>query len=65
MRTHITGVAGSNPARVTNKSPLVKKATESYLTKATSLENFRALSLVSAALDAAVSSRGGIMAHAA
>ena len=38
VRTHNAGVAGSNPARVTRKAPLIRKATRKYLTKSTSLE---------------------------
>ena len=48
VRTHNTGAERSNPGRVTMKTPLVRKATGHHLTKLTSLEKLKALSLASA-----------------
>ena len=48
MRTHNTGVVSSNPARVTIKTPLARKALGNHLIKSTALEKLRTLPLVSA-----------------
>ena len=52
MRTHNTTVVSSNPARVTIKTPLTRKAKGNHLIKFTSLEKkLNALFLVSATLE--------------
>ena len=51
MRTLNAGGVSSNPAPVTMKIPLAKKAMEDHLIVFTSLEKVRALSLVSAKLE--------------
>ena len=51
MWTYNTGVVSLIPPCVTFKTPLVRKAAGNHLMNSTSLENLRALSLVSAALE--------------
>ena len=47
VQTRKTGVVSSNPARVTIKTPLVRKAMGNHLTKAVSLEKVSELCLLS------------------
>ena len=51
MRTQNTGFVNSIPPCVAMKVPLVRKAKGNHLMNSTSLENLKALSLVSATLD--------------